>query len=80
MCDSNHTPSVIDRLPRTVELILSSTSSNELIFKNATPPYEEALKKSGYNVNLIINLKLPRLKIENANVILYGLTLHSVRM
>ena len=51
-CDSNHPPSVVKRLPRTVELRLSSTSSNELIKKNATPPYEEALKKSGYKYKL----------------------------
>ena len=55
-CDSNHPPSVVKRLPRTVELRLSLTSSNELIFKNATPPYEEALKNQAINVNLIINL------------------------
>ena len=51
-CDSNHPLSVIKGLPRTVELRLSSTSSNEVIFKNATPPYEEALKKSGYKCKL----------------------------
>ena len=51
-CDSNHPPCVVKRLPRTVELRLSSTSSNELIFKNAPLPYEEALKKSGYKCKL----------------------------
>ena len=30
-CDSNHPASVVKRLPRTVELRLSSTSSNEFI-------------------------------------------------
>ena len=47
-CDSNHPPSVIKILPRTVELRLSATSSNELIFKSDTSSYEEALKKAGY--------------------------------
>ena len=50
--DSNHPPSVVKRLPRTLELRISSTSSNELIFKNATPPYEEAFKKSGFKCKL----------------------------
>ena len=38
-CGSNHPPSVIKRLPSTVDLTLSSTSSNELNFKNATSSY-----------------------------------------
>ena len=50
-CDSKHPPSVAKR-PRTVELRLSSNSSNEVIFKNATSPYEVALKISGYKCKL----------------------------
>ena len=51
-CDSNHPPSVVKRLPRTVELRLSSTSSNELIFKNASHLTKRPLKKSGYKCKL----------------------------
>jgi len=47
--DSNHPPSIIKQIPISIETRLSKLSSNENIFKQATPYYEEALKRAGYN-------------------------------
>ena len=50
--ESNHPPNIIKQIPKTIEKRLSINSSNEKIFKEATPVYEEALKKSGYDKKL----------------------------
>ena len=47
--DSNYPPSVIKSIPESINRRLSNISSNEAIFANAAPQYQEALKKSGYN-------------------------------
>ena len=50
--ESNHPPSIIKQLPLSIESRLSRLSSNENIFKNAIPVYDEALKRSGYTHEL----------------------------
>ena len=45
--ESNHPPSIIKQIPLSIESRLSKLSSNEKIFKESTPIYQEALKKSG---------------------------------
>lgn len=42
--ESNHPPSVINEIPQTIEKRLSDHSSNEEIFNEVAPVYEEALK------------------------------------
>ena len=49
---SNHPPSIIKQLPKTIAMRFSSLSSNQDVFNKAKPDYEEALKKSGYNEKL----------------------------
>ena len=49
---SNHPPTIIRNIPENINQRLSSISSNETIFKNAAPQYQEALNKSGYNYTL----------------------------
>ena len=49
---SNHPPSIIRNLPASINRRLSSISANEGVFKNAIPPYQEALKSSGYETIL----------------------------
>ena len=49
---SNHPPAIIKQIPIAVESRISSLSSNEDAFRNAAPPYDEALKNSGYNHNI----------------------------
>ena len=49
---SNHPPTITTHIPSAVEKRISSLSSNEEIFQNAAPAYNEALKNSGYNKNI----------------------------
>ena len=49
---SNHPPNIIKNIPESINRRLSNISSNEKIFKKAIPPYQDALKKSGYNYKL----------------------------
>ena len=49
---SNYPPSIIKQLPLSVERRLSKLSSNEKIFNDSIPIYQEALIKAGYNHKL----------------------------
>ena len=49
---SNHPPSIIKNLPKSITKRLSTNSKNAQIFNEACPAYTEALKKNGYNTNL----------------------------
>ena len=49
---SNNPPSIIKQLPLSVERRLSKLSSNEKIFNDSIPIYQEALIKAGYNHKL----------------------------
>ena len=46
--DSNHPKSILNNIPLSVNRRLSSISANEDVFNSAIPPYQEALRKSGY--------------------------------
>ena len=50
--NSNHPPTVPRQLAKSVSKRISETSSNEQIFKESIPIYEEALKKSGFHEKL----------------------------
>ena len=47
--DSNHPRSILENIPRSINKRLSSISSNKEVFDSAFPPYQEALKQSGYD-------------------------------
>ena len=49
---SNHPPHILQQIPRMVEKRLVSISSSKSKFDEATTPYNQALKKSGYNTVL----------------------------
>merc|ERR1712130_311827 len=49
---SNHPPNILKNLPLNVEKYLSSLSSTEEIFNEASPPYQQALKESGFTHTL----------------------------
>ena len=49
---SNHPPSIIKNLPKSINKRLSTNSKNAQIFNEACTAYTEALKKNGYNTNL----------------------------
>ena len=52
---SNNTPNIIKQLPKTAEQRLSNNSSNEAIFNEAAPLYENALSEAGCDVILKYN-------------------------
>ena len=47
-CQSNHPPNILKNIPLAINKRLSSISSNENIFKQASPVYQKALQDSGY--------------------------------
>ena len=49
---SNHPPTIIKDLPKMINKHLSDLSFNEDEFKRAKPLYENALKESGYKVEM----------------------------
>ena len=49
---SNHPPNIIKAVPEGINKRLSQISSTEEIFKKAIPPYQTALKESGYEYKL----------------------------
>ena len=49
---SNHPPCIIKNIPKAINKRLSEISSDEEAFKEAAPPYQEALQKSGYSYTL----------------------------
>ncbi|XP_057301871.1 uncharacterized protein LOC130636231 [Hydractinia symbiolongicarpus] len=57
---SNHPKNILKQLPISINDRLVKNSSNEQVFDQAKPEYEEALRKSGYkNLNLSFNKKEP---------------------
>ena len=49
---SNHPPNVLKQIPKGIARRLSDISSSQEIFQQASPVYEEALRKSGYDEEL----------------------------
>ena len=50
--ESNHPPSTIKQLPSMTNKSISNLSCNEHEFNKAKPPYESALKNSGFNYSM----------------------------
>ena len=49
---SNHPPNILRNIPEAINWRLSSISSDQEVFNEAAPPYQEALRKSGYTHKL----------------------------
>ena len=60
--NSNHPPGIIKNIPQSVNNRLSKISSNKDVFMQACHPYQEALRKSGYNYQLNFNPPNPNQK------------------
>ena len=54
---SNHPPTVIKQVPSMINNRIASISSNKVEFEKSKRVYEEALKKSGYTVNMKYDIK-----------------------
>ena len=50
--NSNHPAIIIKQIPVSINRRLSNLSSNEEVFLNNVQPYQEALKKSGFQDEL----------------------------
>ena len=55
--ESNHPPNIIKNIPESINKRLSAISSNEAVFNEAAPKYQEALSKSGYNFKFQIKIQ-----------------------
>ena len=49
--ESNHPPSILKQIPKSIEKRLSNNSSNREIFESTIPRYEKALEDCGYKNN-----------------------------
>ena len=49
---SNHPPQILKNIPQNINKRLTNISSNESVFNETIPPYQKALKESGYNHKL----------------------------
>ena len=52
---SNHPPNILKAIPQGINKRLSTISSDESVFEQAIGPYQEAIKKSGYDYKLKYN-------------------------
>ena len=50
--NSNHPPSILKNIPTAVNKRLSKISANERVFKDAAPPYQNALNMCGYDYEM----------------------------
>ena len=50
--NSNHPPSILENIPKSVNRRLSKISSNEQIFKDSVSPFQDALDKAGFSHTL----------------------------
>ena len=61
--DSNHPKAILENIPHSVNRRLSTISSNSDVFKQAIPPFQEALKRSGHNYTLHFDPHASRYKL-----------------
>ena len=73
---SNHPPTILKNIPKSINKRLSEISSDKECFDNAKPIYQEALNKSGYGYNLSFNATLnqPPRPRRNRKRNIHGLT------
>ena len=52
---SNHSPALLKKIPQNINKRLTNISSTEQAFDEATTPYQQVLKESGYDYKLKFN-------------------------
>ena len=80
--ESNHPPSIIKQLPKSVELRLSQLSTKKELLKNSFTPCNKALTKAGYKHNMRFQKNITQNTTTNKNrkEIYYGLIHPTVQM
>ena len=63
--NSNHPPSILKNIPESIKNRLSKISANEEVFNQAIPPFQEALKKCGYDFQLKLSPPAPNKRKKN---------------
>ena len=56
---SNHPPTITKQIPNSIQTRLSTISSNESVFNDAKPEYEQALREAGHHVDLTYKPNTP---------------------
>ena len=69
---SNHPPSILRRIPATINRRLSSISCNKECFDTSKQPYQEALDKSGFNYQLNFDPQPTRRRSRRRNITWYN--------
>ena len=73
---SNHPPNISRNIPAAINQRLSSISSDQAVFNEAAPSYQEALRKSGYTHQLEFNYPPqgppPQKRMRRRNVIWFN--------
>ena len=70
--ESNHPPNIMKQIPKTIEKRLSHLSSNEDIFNESAPFYEDKVHESGYQQKLkykSVNTKTHNTRNHKRNII-----------
>ena len=67
---SNHPPSILNKLPKSIKKGISKTSSNNDIFDGSITPYKDAVKESGFSealnyIAITTNKKVKKQKAKN---------------
>ena len=62
---SNHPPSILKQLPKSIEKRISETSSNKDIFDKSIKPYKDALTETGFSEALNYNAPTTNKKQKN---------------
>ena len=76
--NSDHPPSIIKEIPRSIEKRLSTFSSSKNIFQESAVYYEKCLKSSGYKIKLQYQQPKETIKAKRKeNVILFGSIHHT---
>ena len=75
---SNHPPTIIKEIPKTIVKRISDISSSRVIFSESIPKYSDALTKSGFHDNItfipkITNTKVNKRKLRKRKIIWFNL-------
>ena len=54
---SNHPPTILNELPKSIAKRISDLSSSENLFRDAIPVYKEAIRKTGFTSDLVYTPK-----------------------
>ena len=79
--NSNHSPTILSRLPQTIRKRISSQSSNYELFTKAAPMYNAALENAGYAERVNYDSKInENIQQEAAYATSFGTIVHTTKV